>query len=173
VKKNVNEVKRDPGHSSGDRTPFMSSRTRGEDPPDDDPAIGLVGEPARGSAPGSRRAPVFASSERSLRGAIDVRAWTWIGVASLDVARAVYVHADGTETKAHLIDVPEDIAGPVRLVLLFVPETPVPDGVVVAYDCAGEELGRTRWRDEVEDYEPSAVTPKSRLTRSRKPSRNC
>lgn len=35
----------------------------GEDPPDDDRAIGPAEEPARGSAPGSQRAPAFRSWE--------------------------------------------------------------------------------------------------------------
>jgi hypothetical protein len=46
----------------------------GEDPPDDDRAIGPAEEPAGGSARGSQRAPAFGSWERAFGRAIEFRA---------------------------------------------------------------------------------------------------
>jgi hypothetical protein len=46
----------------------------GEDPPDDDRAIGSAAEPARGSAPGSQRAAAFPSLQRALARAPEFRA---------------------------------------------------------------------------------------------------
>jgi len=66
--------------------------------------MGLASGPARGSAPGSRRASVLASSKSGLRGAIEVRVWSIPAEpgpehSRLSTARCV-VSADGSGASA-------------------------------------------------------------------------
>jgi hypothetical protein len=65
-----------------------------------------------------------------------------LGFASLDVTLVAYVHEDGTTIEGELFAFPEEVAGPMQLWVLFVPGDLPVNGDVVAYDAAGNEVGR-------------------------------
>jgi hypothetical protein len=78
------------------------------------------------------------------------------GEVLADAARVEYLLEHGPTLDARLYDLPESLIGPAKVFLLFVPgDTLLLAGDLVAYDAAGNELGR-----EYLDMSPVSLFPK-------------